>query len=51
MKTTNKDWFDKLSLAQQKSILKGLNDIENNYIIAHSKVRAKVNQLIKKAKV
>ncbi len=51
MKSDNTDWFDELKVTQQKSILKGLNDIENGKIISNSKVRAKVELLSKKAKV
>ena len=50
MKTNKEDWLDKMTLSQQKSVLKGLNDINNNNIIVHSKVRAKVKQVIKRAK-
>lgn len=49
-KKVSDDWFVQLNKAQQKSILRGLKDIEQGKVSTHKEVSAKVKALLKKAK-
>lgn len=37
--TKNKDWWDEISDAEKKSIMKGLKDIENDKVYSYAEVR------------
>ncbi|RLD59813.1 MAG: hypothetical protein DRJ05_05875 [Bacteroidetes bacterium] len=50
LKPEDIDWWDELSMSQQESINKGLEQLERGERIPHEDVKKRINQLIESKK-